>query len=749
MKRVDQWRTPTFKWISYQTLYKQRQVIFLLFSVSIPSLVIGSVLYFFGREQIESELMTYHDEHINNQVAYFDEQIKGLEDNLNYWSHEHLFIQDLHLINYQENFQFAQEITSSLFSKQNGHGLVERISLFIDLNRPAVFNPQYRWVDEEDQLQKYYKYLRYSSQFFWHTREAIDGVNPHMFPLVLVKNIPSYSTSGNSASIIVELNHEALLSMLDGFNFTSEGMTFLIDQKNDQIITRNESDIELIEFMNINAIDYTTSTRLTYENMDYSIRSGTITRVDTEWRYLSIVPVSSITAPITDLSKLIVAVSIFVFLVSVAMALVTYRSLYRPIARIVQLIKGQSSEQSSDMDLVESHWQRLQEEKLALEHHADQLNDRLISNLFFQLIEGYLPKENERDLRLKLKQYNIDLDEHTLTYVDIETTTKRQQHYVVQQIAQHIDYQHICIPFNDTFFGIVIIAKEQDPIGESIKQLFDQLNQDPRVDPIFMYQSQSVFKLTDLPAVVERIRQRKFKGTDSNQSMLVVMPDDIKTSKGAYIMYPFDIESNILKAIEGGKTDDIEVLLNEFVKNLKENDEAAISFGLIQLYGAIQTHVLKNDLDPLVLTKGKNILREILKSHDTTRFMIILKEALIKPYMTQLALRTESKQEYIVKEVSDYIHQNYNKDISLEECADELGLNTYTVSRFFKQGKGENFIDYLTRYRIEKSKLLLSTTSMKIQDVAEAVGYRHSYFNRIFKKHVGLTPGKYRISEQK
>src|SRR5699024_1927141 len=106
----------------------------------------------------------------------------------------------------------------------------------------------------------------------------------------------------------------------------------------------------------------------------------------------------------------------------------------------------------------------------------------------------------------------------------------------------------------------------------------------------------------------------------------------------------------------------------------------------------------------------------------------ILINDVISPFIAKKQDSLVSKQTLMVNKVIDYIHQNYMYDISLDECADELNLKSYTLSKMFKQCKGINFIEYLTSYRIDKAKQLLSTSSMKIQEVAAAVGYKHSYF---------------------
>lgn len=93
-----------------------------------------------------------------------------------------------------------------------------------------------------------------------------------------------------------------------------------------------------------------------------------------------------------------------------------------------------------------------------------------------------------------------------------------------------------------------------------------------------------------------------------------------------------------------------------------------------------------------------------------------------------------------------YIADNYeDADLSLSRVAEYVGLNEkYFTNRFSKE-TGETFSSYLTGLRMQKAKELLKTTSFKIYEIAEMVGY-HSveHFNRMFKKMNGISPAQYR-----
>ena len=69
------------------------------------------------------------------------------------------------------------------------------------------------------------------------------------------------------------------------------------------------------------------------------------------------------------------------------------------------------------------------------------------------------------------------------------------------------------------------------------------------------------------------------------------------------------------------------------------------------------------------------------------------------------------------------------------------------LSRLFKKKTGINFVDYLTRLRVEKAKEFLALPALKVYTVAEMVGYENPrYFSRIYKDVTGMSPQDYRSS---
>lgn len=105
----------------------------------------------------------------------------------------------------------------------------------------------------------------------------------------------------------------------------------------------------------------------------------------------------------------------------------------------------------------------------------------------------------------------------------------------------------------------------------------------------------------------------------------------------------------------------------------------------------------------------------------------------------------ENKDDYVIQKAKEYIHNNYQDNLTLNDVATHVFLSENYFSTLFSQKTGTTFRNYLRSFRIEKAKELLTTTNLRIYEVAEQTGYtEHSHFVRAFKALTGQSPGDYR-----
>lgn len=99
----------------------------------------------------------------------------------------------------------------------------------------------------------------------------------------------------------------------------------------------------------------------------------------------------------------------------------------------------------------------------------------------------------------------------------------------------------------------------------------------------------------------------------------------------------------------------------------------------------------------------------------------------------------------VVKHITKYVDKHFTEKITLEQFSEKYGYCLSHISRKFKSETGLTFREYLQSVRINKSCNLLTTTSKKVTEIAEMVGYSDlKHFNEVFKRQTGLTPMQFR-----
>jgi len=94
--------------------------------------------------------------------------------------------------------------------------------------------------------------------------------------------------------------------------------------------------------------------------------------------------------------------------------------------------------------------------------------------------------------------------------------------------------------------------------------------------------------------------------------------------------------------------------------------------------------------------------------------------------------------------ILQYINDNYST-VSLDTLAKRFSYSEQHICRLIKGNIGKTFVQHLTDIRLSKAKILLLTTDLSIADIARSCGYEeNTYFHRLFKKVLGVTPIQYK-----
>lgn len=103
--------------------------------------------------------------------------------------------------------------------------------------------------------------------------------------------------------------------------------------------------------------------------------------------------------------------------------------------------------------------------------------------------------------------------------------------------------------------------------------------------------------------------------------------------------------------------------------------------------------------------------------------------------------------EMTARRIYGYLERNYDKKITLESLAALFNVSERQLNRLMRLHYGKSVIDSLHEIRIGRAKYLLVESDEKIITIATIVGYEDpSFFSQLFHRHVGCSPGQYRLA---
>ena len=222
--------------------------------------------------------------------------------------------------------------------------------------------------------------------------------------------------------------------------------------------------------------------------------------------------------------------------------------------------------------------------------------------------------------------------------------------------------------------------------------------------------------------------------------------------------YQFTLEESMMlqKAMKEGDAEKAKSVMNRVIDRNRENGVSpkTLRFLLFSISGTIIRTI--NSLD----SRFSEVIPEInfppiLQSQNFQKSLSGVEEIIDSTCYSISAViastaDVSSETYQIYTRVLAYIQENYpNSMMNVSSVADSFGISIAYLSRIFKKYHGINISEYITGYRLEKAKSLLSEGRM-VGDVVEECGFGSlRTFLRVFKTVEGITPGQYKSSVTK
>lgn len=211
--------------------------------------------------------------------------------------------------------------------------------------------------------------------------------------------------------------------------------------------------------------------------------------------------------------------------------------------------------------------------------------------------------------------------------------------------------------------------------------------------------------------------------------------------------YPIEKEQELFNAVARGDRNTANALLNELLGHIffftADTDIGQIR--VIELLLVLSRAAIQGGGNPeVVLAASDQYIQKLRGLRSREEVAQWLAHALHR-YTDLVFSFVDVKHRNVIRKAMSYMRLNCERNLTLGEVADYVGYSHTHFSKVFKEEMGCGFRTYLNQTRVEKSKVLLLAGSMPMSEICSACGFEdQSYFCKVFKRLVGVTPDRYR-----
>ncbi len=205
-----------------------------------------------------------------------------------------------------------------------------------------------------------------------------------------------------------------------------------------------------------------------------------------------------------------------------------------------------------------------------------------------------------------------------------------------------------------------------------------------------------------------------------------------------------ELVKQIRTQAEAAKWEEADASLDELYETIRKNRDISkmetLDLSVSLHYSLLETC---SEADRDANSSGLPSIEDIMGAENLARVtqLLAIELAYIRNKRQETGITTNLK----IQKVLAYIHKYYDHDLTLEELAHQVGLNSSYLSRLFKEQTLMMLIPYINQYRVKKSLDYLLAGKLKTYEIAEKVGFNSAdNYYIAFKKVYGQPPNEYR-----
>ncbi len=583
-----------------------------------------------------------------------------------------------------------------------------------------------------------------------------------------VQSLPLAKQSKPDGSLVILIDEAQIRSLLDQTEGLHEGNMYILNEQMEVIIGPEEG----------KALDVSDREQLLrhdgeqsgyyHTTMDGEEHLAAYTKSKVNgWTYLSVFPKKVVLEQVNTVKKWSVAAVVACLLGGIGLSVYLTRRHYGPIQEVVhtirngrsQSVKGRQNELKLIKDTVESLFgkEHQLENKISQQVpiiRADFLNrlvcgqvdadaisrdDLTFMGLYFEHssfsvilfdiddASRFMKEDTEREWAL-IRFILMNVSEELLEHGGYAFEMEKNRLAVLMNINTGMESEQRIKPFTEDVVRLME-ARFRTSITAGVSACHEGLS-----------------RIADgYGEALIALSYKMIKGTSG-----VIYYENVRHTPADSFIYPVDIELQLINQTKHGDPENAERLLDKLYEmNFSSKSLSPEKIGW--LFQNMQSTLIKImdalRLAPGEILAGESDLAKYFASAITADDKFDRIKAVFLNIGTKIKEERTDKGEELYNRIVGFIEEHYHdNNLSLTMIAEHFDLSPIYISAFFKKQSGDNVSELITRVRIKHAKRLLAE-ELTINEIALRIGYSNNIvLTKVFKKHEGITPGKYRES---
>ncbi len=246
------------------------------------------------------------------------------------------------------------------------------------------------------------------------------------------------------------------------------------------------------------------------------------------------------------------------------------------------------------------------------------------------------------------------------------------------------------------------------------------------------------------------LREKLITSYQQSQIADVIHQQKLKSSGH---LYPYQLEKELQEKVASADRMSAIKILNDILGNIlfgEAGDLPMIRTRMQDLVIILSRAVQENEPDQdRIFQISREYVKQIGEAAQVEKMCLCLAEALER--FLNMAESGQAKQKHRALHLAlAYVHGHFGEKLTLRTVARQAGISAFRLAHLFPQVLGLTFVDYVSSLRVNSARKLLAASDLTATEIAFRTGFSdQSYFTKVFKKIVGMTPKRFQIENKR